>query len=98
MTPPTTELDLRSGAHTGGIGRGSGVTARVPTSTAPSGRRPLPRVKAPAARSLATVGVTSLDDLTRFAADDLLILNGFGPKLVDRLRVVLAEHGLSLRE
>jgi hypothetical protein len=98
MTPPTSELGVRSPAHTGGIGRRAGATARVPTSTGASGRRPLPRVKAPAARSLATVGVTSLEDLTRFAADDLLILNGFGPKLVDRLRVVLAEHGLSLRE
>jgi len=52
---------------------------------------PLPRTSAPAARALAEVGITSLDDLRDRDVDALANLHGVGPKAVRILKEALAE-------
>ena len=51
----------------------------------------LPRTSAPAARALAEVGITSLDDLRDRDVDALANLHGVGPKAVRILKEALAE-------
>jgi hypothetical protein len=55
----------------------------------------LPRIGAPATRALASVGITSLDDVAGRSADELLALHGFGPRAVRILDEALAEAGLA---
>jgi hypothetical protein len=57
----------------------------------------LPKIPAPAARALASVGVTRLDDLTNHHAVDLAALHGMGPKAMRQLEAALAERGMSFR-
>lgn len=37
-----------------------------------------------------------LEDIATFTADDLLAVRGIGPKLIETIRVMLSDHGLSL--
>jgi hypothetical protein len=39
---------------------------------------------------------TELEDLARFTESDVLAIKGVGPKLIDTIRKMLADHGLSL--
>jgi hypothetical protein len=39
---------------------------------------------------------TELEDIARFTEADLLAVRGIGPKLIETIRVMLADHGLSL--
>jgi hypothetical protein len=55
----------------------------------------LPRIGAPAARALATIGVTSLEDVAGRRTDELLALHGFGPRAVRILAEALAHAGLA---
>jgi uncharacterized protein YdhG (YjbR/CyaY superfamily) len=55
----------------------------------------LPAIGRPAARALATAGVTRLEQLQQHRAEDLLALHGVGPRAVSRLRAALAERGLA---
>ena len=55
----------------------------------------LPRIGAPATRALASVGITSLDDVAGRSAADLLALHGFGPRAVHLLSEALAQAGLA---
>jgi len=52
---------------------------------------PLPKTSAPAARALAEVGITSLDDLRDRDVDALARLHGVGPKAIRILKTALAE-------
>jgi predicted flap endonuclease-1-like 5' DNA nuclease len=64
-----------------------------PTSTA------LPRsIGQPATRALASVGVSQLDDLTRFSERELLALHGFGPKALRILKEALQAQGKALAD
>lgn len=53
-------------------------------------------VSNPAKRALASVGVTELDQLTRFTEAELARLHGMGPKALGILRAALAERGKAL--
>lgn len=58
---------------------------------------PFPRgVSCPAQRALASVGVTRLDEVTRFSESQLLALHGMGPKAIDAMKAALHEQGKSL--
>ncbi|MCB0973038.1 MAG: DNA-binding protein [Actinobacteria bacterium] len=57
----------------------------------------LPKIGAPATRALATIGVTQLEDLTQYRAEDLLVLHGFGPRALRILTDALHADGLALR-
>ncbi len=50
----------------------------------------------PATRALAAVGVTSLDQVTRFTESQLLALHGVGPKAVGILKDALRAQSKSL--
>ena len=59
---------------------------------------PFPKgVARPAQRALASVGVTSLDDLTRLTEAEVARLHGMGPKALGILKQALAEHGKTLK-
>jgi hypothetical protein len=47
--------------------------------------------------SKALGGACELTDLASFTADDVLAVKGVGPKLIDVIRQMLADHGLYLR-
>jgi hypothetical protein len=60
---------------------------------------PLPRgIGAAATRALAAEGVTTLEQLTSWTAQELLALHGVGRVAVERLRETLAGRALTLRE
>ncbi|WP_437809239.1 DNA-binding protein [Sorangium sp. So ce1078] len=50
----------------------------------------------PATRALALVGVSRLDQVTRFSEAQLLALHGVGPKAVGVLKAALEAQGKSL--
>ncbi|MGB6058995.1 MAG: hypothetical protein WBF71_12120 [Microthrixaceae bacterium] len=58
---------------------------------------PLPKIGAPATRALATIGVTSLSEVTKYSETQLLALHGFGPKALRILNEALEKAGLSLQ-
>ena len=61
-----------------------------------TGTEDFPRgIGKPALRALHRVGVTKLENLTRFTEADLLQLHGMGPKALRALRDALAERGLA---
>ena len=53
-------------------------------------------VSKPALRALASVGVTRLDQLTRFTEAELLALHGMGPKAIRIIKAELLTKGKSL--
>lgn len=57
----------------------------------------LPKTSAPAARALAGVGITSLEDVTAWSESDLLALHGFGAKGIRILREAMEPHGLDFK-
>lgn len=57
----------------------------------------LPKIGAPAARALASIGVTRLDQLVDRRRSQLLALHGVGPRAVRTLEEALAARGLALR-
>ena len=59
---------------------------------------PLPKTSAPATRALASIGVTTLEGLTKHTEQELLALHGMGPKAMRILKAVIQEHGLSLKD
>jgi hypothetical protein len=60
---------------------------------------PLPRgIGAPATRALREVGVTTLEQVTSYAAAQLAAMHGVGPIAISRLRDALAEQGLALAD
>jgi len=64
------------------------------SSHAPAGSD-LPKLSAPAHRALAAVGVSRLEDLTKFTEKDIKNLHGMGPKGVRELHEALAQRGLA---
>jgi hypothetical protein len=57
----------------------------------------LPKISNPATSALATIGITRLDQLPAYRANDILALHGMGPKGIRILREALAERGLSFK-
>jgi DNA-directed RNA polymerase alpha subunit len=55
----------------------------------------LPKLSAPAHRALATIGVSRLEQLTKFTESEIKKLHGMGPKGVRELREALEQAGLS---
>lgn len=56
-----------------------------------------PPIGGPALRALATAGIRSLAQLTKWSERDLLALHGMGPKGVRMLKEALAAEGRGLR-
>ena len=54
-----------------------------------------PKLSQPALRALAGAGYTRLDHLTKVTEAELMKLHGFGPNALEKLRIALAEKGLS---
>jgi predicted flap endonuclease-1-like 5' DNA nuclease len=57
----------------------------------------LPRIGAPAARALASIGVTRIDQLAAQSRTALLGLHGVGPRALRIIDEALAARGESLR-
>lgn len=53
----------------------------------------LPKLAAPARRALAAAGVETLDELSRWKANDLAALHGMGPNAMKTLKAALAKKG-----
>ncbi len=65
--------------------------------TTTASNSPFPRgVAKPAQRALASVGVTRLEQTTRFTEAQLLALHGMGPTALDAIKAALRAQGLSL--
>jgi predicted RecB family nuclease len=64
----------------------------------PQGNTPLPKISAPATRALASIGVTTIEQLAKHTEKELLALHGFGPKAIQILRPVMDEKGVSFRD
>ncbi|MEO6728845.1 MAG: hypothetical protein ABIM99_02890 [Candidatus Dojkabacteria bacterium] len=58
----------------------------------------LPKIGAPAIRALRSVGVTKLEQLTKFTKKQLLSLHGFGPKALKILEEELKKINLSFQK
>ena len=54
-----------------------------------------PKLGQPALRALNGAGYTHLAQLTKVSEADLMKLHGFGPNALEKLRVALADKGLS---
>jgi len=52
----------------------------------------------PATRALASVGVSRLDQITKFTEGELLALHGMGPKAIGILKEALRAQGKVLAE
>jgi hypothetical protein len=52
---------------------------------------------APARNALESLGVMSLDHVTRFSEKELLAIHGVGPKAVAVIKAALHEQGKTLR-
>ena len=50
----------------------------------------------PAIRALNSINVQSLEDITKYSAQDLLSLHGFGPKGLRIVKEALLKEGLHL--
>lgn len=55
-------------------------------------------LSAPARRALASAGIASLKDVTRFSEADLLRLHGIGPSAMPILRAALKKAKLSFKK
>jgi len=58
----------------------------------------LPKTSAPAQRTLDSVGITNLKQLSNVSEEELLHLHGMGQKALNILREALKANGLSFRE
>ena len=58
---------------------------------------PLPKLSAPAQRALLSVGISSLEDVTKFSKEEILGLHGVGKNTILPLETALKEAGLSFR-
>ena len=57
-----------------------------------------PPIGGPALRALATAGIRSLGELTRWSERELLQLHGMGPKGARMLKAAMAAEGSSFRD
>lgn len=55
-------------------------------------------IDAPTRRALLGAGYTSLEDLSHATEEDILPLHGIGPKVVEKLRDLLAASGRSFAD
>lgn len=51
----------------------------------------LPKIGAPATRALASIGITTLEQVSKKTEEELLKLHGFGPKAIR----ILKENGMT---
>jgi len=58
----------------------------------------LPKLAAPAQRALASIGVTDLRQLSKFAEAEIAQLHGMGPNALSKLREALKAEGLSFKQ
>ncbi|WP_437669119.1 DNA-binding protein [Sorangium sp. So ce131] len=71
----------------------------MPSRTKEQPEPALPKgIGKPATRALAAVGVSRLEQLTRFTEAALLAIHGVGPKAVGILKAALGAQGKSLAE
>jgi predicted flap endonuclease-1-like 5' DNA nuclease len=54
----------------------------------------LPKIGRPATRALATIGVTTVGQVSGHSEQELLALDGFEPRAIRILRSALVERGL----
>lgn len=72
------------------------LTAAVESPFQPGSDLPV-SIGRPAARALATAGLTTLDRVATRTEDELLALHGIGPRAIRILTAALAEKGMALR-
>jgi len=58
----------------------------------------LPKLGQPAQRALASIGIKTLEDVTKFSKKEISALHGLGPSTIKILTKVFAEHGLKFKE
>lgn len=69
----------------------------MPSRTPEQSESAFPKgIAKPALRALASVGVSSLDEVTRFTESQLLALHGMGPKAIGIIKDALRAQSKSL--
>ncbi len=69
----------------------------MPNKTKDQGESAFPKgIAKPALRALASVGVSNLDEVTRFTESQLLALHGMGPKAMGIINEALRAQSKSL--
>lgn len=58
----------------------------------------LPKISAPATRALASAGITTIEDLSKFTEAEVMALHGMGPHAMRILKEMLGLHGLSFKK
>ena len=58
----------------------------------------LPKIGMPATNALASIGITTLSQVSQLTEEELLATHGVGPKAIRVLKEALAENGLKLKE
>ncbi|WP_316787041.1 hypothetical protein [Pedobacter frigiditerrae] len=65
-------------------------------------RRPssgfLSLISAPARRALASMNISTLLELAKFTENEIAALHGMGPNPIAKLKIALAEEGLSFKK
>jgi predicted flap endonuclease-1-like 5' DNA nuclease len=62
------------------------------------GNHELPKIGRPATRALASIGVTTIGQVSAHSERELLALDGFEPRAIRILRSALAERGLDFAD
>lgn len=60
-------------------------------------RMDLPKIAAPAMRALASVRVTSVEDLARFSEKEISELHGMGPNALGKLKEAMKAAGVEFK-
>jgi hypothetical protein len=77
---------------------GDGEQTRLGIMSDQQNATPLPKISAPAARALESIGVTTLEQAAEHTQQELLALHGFGPRGIKILSEALTARGLKLRD
>lgn len=69
----------------------------VVTNGEHQGETTLPKIGAPATRALASIGVTTVEQLAGYTEQEILALHGVGPRAIRILGPVMDELGVAFR-
>lgn len=58
----------------------------------------LPKIGAPATRAVNGIGITRLEQFTKYSEDEIMQLHGMGPNAMNVIKQALSEKGLSFKK
>jgi len=91
-------LDKKQREHYLGLKKEGKAQVTMKKVTPKKQESDLPNLAAPAQRALASAGIQSLKQLTKFTETEIKQLHGMGPNALAKLRQALADKGLSFAD